>query len=97
MALLGTMQQCVHRLLLAPCVADRLCRVLNIICYHPIYAAIVILVSYLIFVLLFSPFYLLSYLIYPLGALLVFVGGVVVLARYVARCMIFPGWLFYMV
>lgn len=77
--------------LLRKCAADYMWSPLKIILFHPGNSLFYSLVIYIVFVIIFMPFLLLSYLTGTLVSVVVFFGSIVLGLRSFARTMTFPG------
>ena len=73
--------------------ADQLGSNISSIVHNPGISLAVISGLHLIIIIIVFPFHLISYLISVPGAWLVWVGVIICLCRFFARCLMFPGYL----
>lgn len=81
------------KVLLKHTLADRLSKnpMFRLFGASPLYTFLGILVLYCVFVLLYYPFYGIGFIITPTGSFLLFWIGILLLCRWFARCLTFPG------
>ena len=73
------------------CLLDKLKPFYRNIGNNPIISAVVLITLYMIFVLIYLPFYLVSLVVTPYGAILLLLYLFYVLAKYIAGSIAFPG------
>jgi hypothetical protein len=79
------------KFLLFPSLSDKLGYPLSFICNSPVICLVVILIVYLLFLIIFTPLWLLSFLITSYGSILTFLFLFQMLATFICRSISFPG------
>lgn len=77
--------------LLYPCLSDKLIFPLRHICTNPIISIAVLLILYLVFLLIFAPLWLASFIVTSYGAFALFLVAFHYLAIFIGRSIAFPG------
>lgn len=79
------------KIFLYSCLADKLFLPFRVICNNPIISLIAVLIVYLLFLILFFPLWLLSFLLTTYGSWITFAVLFHFLAIFIARAIAFPG------